>query len=68
MILKTKREKIFHKAQQIMILQKLNLYPMFAVYMYKNIDMHKSKYYIERNKESEKPSNKIPTDDRYSHA
>ena len=26
------------------VLHKINLYPMFAVYMYKNIDMLKSKY------------------------
>ena len=27
------------------VLHKINLYPMFAVYMYKNIDMLKSKQY-----------------------
>ena len=27
------------------VLHKINLYPMFAVYMYKNIDMLKSKHY-----------------------
>ena len=47
MILKTKREKTFFVQGTIYkyVLHKINLYPMFAVYMYKNIDMLKSKHY-----------------------
>ena len=45
--LKTKRKKTFfctkHNIQYV--LHKINLYPMFAVYMYKNIGMLKSKHY-----------------------
>jgi hypothetical protein len=47
MILKTKREKTFFVQSTIYNLCciKQNLYPMFIVYMYMNIDMLKSKYY-----------------------
>jgi hypothetical protein len=49
MILKIKREKtLFFFLQntiQNMCCKKINIYPMFAVYMYKNIDMLKSKHY-----------------------
>jgi hypothetical protein len=49
MILKIKREKTFFffctKHNIEYVLQKINLYPMFALYMYKNIDILKSKHY-----------------------